>query len=99
MHNRQWLHYSSHDSPEGRKMKEVCEQRVKKPTRNGHLLDLVVTDMVGVTAMVLPSIADHKLILAELNFTVPERSMVERTVWKYEQADWERMRDMLANVC
>ncbi len=42
-----------------------------------------------------PAIADHKLVLAELEFKVPEAATVTRKVWEYGKADWDRMRDML----
>ena len=78
VHNRQWLRYSSHDSPEGRAMKDACdelglEQLVRSPTREGHLLDLVVTDIAGVKVQTLPAISDHKLVTAELKFKASER--------------------------
>ena len=90
VHNRQWLGYSSHDSPEGRAMKDArdelgLEQLVRSPTREGHLLDLVVTDITGVKVQTLPAISDHKLIIAELKFKTPESTTANRTVWQYQR--------------
>ena len=103
VHNRQWLRYSSHDSPEVGAMKDACdelglEQLVRSPTREGHLLDLVVTDITGVKVQTLPAISHHKLIIAELKFKTPESTTVNRTVWQYQKADWERMRHMLTEA-
>ena len=69
-------------------MRDACDdlglqQKVRQPTREGHLLDLVLT-----VARILPAIADHKLVMAEVNFKVPEHVIVARTVWLYHQADW-----------
>ena len=84
-------------------MKDACdelglEQLVRSPTREGHLLDLVVTDITGVKVQTLPAISDHKLIIAELKFKTPESTTVNRTVWQYPKADWERMRHMLTEA-
>ena len=97
VHDKLWLHFSSHNSSEGKALKEACdefgmEQKVRKPTREGHLLDLVLTDIHGVTTRTLPAISDHKLVFAEMHFTVPEHRSTERMVWVYQKADWERTR-------
>ena len=99
-HNRQWLKHSSHNSTEGRALQDACDdiglrQIVTKPTREDHLLDLVLTNIPGVRTKVLPSIADHKLVVAELPFKVPEQAVISRTVWRYAKADWVRMRSEL----
>ena len=103
VHNKPWLRHSSHNSLEGKAMQDACddcglEQKVRQPTREGHLLDLVVTDIPNVVAKTLPAIADHKLVMAEINFKVPEQVTVVRTVWLYYRADWERMRQQLAET-
>ena len=103
VHNRQWLRYSSHDSPEGRAMKDACdelglEQLVRSPTREGHLLDLVVTDIAGVKVQTSPAISDHKLVTAELKFKTSESTTIDRTVWQYQKADWERMQQILTDA-
>ena len=72
VHNKRWLHHSSHDSAEGKAMRDACDdlglqQKVRQPTREGHLLDLVLTDVPGVVARILPAIADHKLVMAEVD--------------------------------
>ena len=100
VHNRQWLKHSSHNSAEGRALQDACDdiglrQIVTKPTREDHLLDLVLTNISGARTNVLPCIADHKLVVAELPFKVPEQAIISRTVWRYAKADWERLRSEL----
>ena len=50
VHRERWLTYSNTTQPEGRKLYSWCwaysfEERVRKPTRGPHLLDLVLTDL------------------------------------------------------
>ena len=84
-------------------MKDACdelglEQLVRSPTREGHLLDLVVTDIAGVEVQTLPAISDHKLATAELKFNASESTTIDRTVWQYQKADWERMQQILTDA-
>ena len=49
VHSIRWLQYSSCNSVEGEYLHNVCkemglQQRVAEPTREDHLLDLVLTD-------------------------------------------------------
>ena len=103
VHNVSWLRHSSRSSAEGTALRNVCdeaglEQKVQKPTRDDNLLDLVLTDIPGTKAKTLPAIADHKLVIAEVDFKVPEQAVVTRTVWQYAKADWERMRSILEEI-
>jgi len=97
VHQRRWLHFSAQDSVEGRVLWDRCRdhgllQMVKEPTRGDHLLDLVLTDIHGMTCEVLPPIADHKLVLAKFALTMPKRIAFEREVWDFRHADWEGLR-------
>ena len=56
---------------------------------------MVFTNISGARTNVLPCIADHKLVVAELPFKVPEQPVISRTVWRYAKADWERLRSEL----
>ena len=103
VHNKLWLNHSSHDSPESQAMKDACddlrlEQKVRQPTREAHLLDLVMSDIPGVVAKVLPTITDHNVVKAELAFKVPEQVTVSRAVRLCHKADWERMRQQLEDM-
>ena len=100
VHNKRWLRHSSANTTEGAALKQACDeagltQKVRKPTRNEHLLDLVLTNIPGTTTKVAPGIADHKLVTAELVFKVPEQVTLTRMVWQFANADWDLMREML----
>ena len=83
--------------------KQVCDeagltQKVTKPSKDEHLLDLVLTDIPGTTTQVSAGIADHKIVTAELKFKVPEQVTLTRMVWQFAKADWDMMLDMLSTV-
>ena len=72
------------------------QQKVAKLTYENHLLvDLLLTNIPGVTTKILLSISDHKLVVAELPFKVPERVVAPRSEWMCAKADWEQMRSLL----
>ena len=48
---------------------------------------------------VLPLIADHKPVTATLKLSVPSHVAAGRKVWRYIQAGWERLRDVLGDTC
>ena len=103
VHNKLWLRHSSGNTVEGKALKRVCDeagltQKVTKPTRDEHLLDLALTDVPGTTTKVSAGIADHKIVTAELKFKVPEQVTLTRMVWQFAKADWDMMRDMLSTV-
>ena len=84
VHNREWPKHSNHNSTEGRALQDACDdiglrQIVTKPTRDDHLLDLVLTNVSCVRTSVLPCIADHKLVVAESPFKVLEQAVTSRT--------------------
>ena len=93
LHQRSWLRHSSGDTPLGKEMHEKVSrmglsQIVKEPTRNDHLLDLVLTDCEDVTAAVCGKITDHRLVLTTMRARIPECKVRERTVWDFKKADW-----------
>jgi hypothetical protein len=101
VHHQRWLRHSSETNTEGIALKAACDevgltQKITQPTREEHLLDLVLTNIPNTRATVSPAIADHRLVTAELAFKVPEQTTVTRTVWQFAEADWEMMRDMLS---
>ena len=65
VHEESWLRHSSGSSAEGRALRDVCLERglkqyIKEPTREQHLLDLVLSDLGSlVKTRVTPGIADH----------------------------------------
>ena len=78
-------------------MSAGLQQSVKEPTRNDHLLDLVLTDIPGTEIMVGGKIQDHKSVLTKFNFSVPATQVLQREVWNYAKADWERLKDLLGD--
>ena len=98
VHEEWWLRYSDGTSTEGRLLRDVScsqgwEERVRKPTRGDHLLDLVLTDLGSeVKTKVVNSVSDHKAVLASLEFSVTYKALVERLVYDYGKADWDTLK-------
>ncbi len=103
VHNREWLRFSSHDSPEGTELEHVCcthglTQHVKSPTRGANLLDLVLSDFQsGVTCKVTPGIHDddHRGVLTKVKVDIPASEPVRRQVYKFNKANWDQLRGSL----
>ena len=104
VHHIRWLKYSSSTSVEGSQLYGICltngfAQLVREPTREQHLLDLVLTDVgAACVTTVLPSVADHKLVLVKLAFDVPRVRTCTRELWIYKCADWAGLRHELAQT-
>lgn len=104
VNHMQWLRFSSGTTPEGRELCQVCatcgiEEKVRKPTGENHLLDLVLTDMGdNVHAATAGEIADHCLITTGLRLSRPSFVPVVRTVWKYSKANWGGLRAAFADT-
>ena len=97
VHHERWLKHSNGITPEGRCLFEFCcehgfHECVKKPTRDNHLLDLVLTDLDEsvVRTTVHPRISDHNIIDVSLQFSLAMCSANVREVWCYKDADWKR---------
>ena len=58
-----------------------------------------MSDLENVRCQVLPSIADHRVVLATLKLSVPKSETVQRKVWKYAEADWEALEEVLGDEC
>ena len=105
-HNKEWLKWSSRNSPEGTALEDVCcscglSQKVKGPTRGPHLLDLVLSDFEsGVRTRITPGIHDndHKGVLATVKLSVPVSEPVQRKVYDYAKANWSGLKRELSNV-
>ncbi len=94
VHHRRWLRYSSCVSVEGTalfrfSMASGMKQRVKMPTRDDYLLDLVLSDIDPLQVQVRSKIADHNVVTANFDFGVPDAVSVDRMVFEYNKADWE----------
>ena len=103
VHSQRWLRLSSGESTEGTALFRACQnlcaqQMVHEPTRGPYLLDLVLADIDGVKAKVVPGVSDHEIVIASLKLGVPECETVRRTVWQYKDGDWDRLRDTLTDA-
>ena len=93
VHHTRWLRYSTSVSVEGSVLFRFCsanglKQRVKGPTRDENLLDLVISDIDPRRVEVLPRISDHNMVFAEFNIGIPEIICVRRIVYDYSKANW-----------
>ena len=103
VHNKQWLKFSSHDSPEGYALQQLCQRQgfcnyVNSPIRGQHLLDLVLSDLTDcVYCQVLLPISDHNLVFTELSVNYEIVANQSRSVFDYKSAHWRGLRHFLAN--
>ena len=105
VHHASWLQHSSQgNTPEGRALWNFCresgfEERVRKPTREGNLLDLVLTDLgTCVQCAVLPKIQDHSQVLATVSFGIPVTFTEARQCWDYRHANWKGLRKVFSDT-
>ena len=104
IHHKNWLQHSRSVTPEGRLLYDFCltsgfEERVKQPTREKNLLDLVLTDLhTDVKCEVRPQLADHNCVLVTTELGVPSVVEVERECWQWHKADWSNLRKELADT-
>ena len=66
-----------------------------EPTRGLNPLDLIMTDLPGdatVNTLAPLGNSDHACVLADFHVSTAEEPPVTRTVWRYQRADWDRLR-------
>ena len=95
VHHKEWLIHSGETSSDGKRMRLAAahmglRQLAKEPTRGKNLLDLALSDIPGAKASVHPKIADHSIVEVCMPLPVPEVLTIEREVWQFRTADWER---------
>ncbi len=104
VHEASWLRFSNGTSLEGQELHAVCrehglEERVRAPTRNDYLLDLVLTDLGSlVKPRVVPGISDHDAVLSKFEFPLPDVVVQERLVFQYGKARWNEMQEHLRSM-
>ena len=103
VHSIRWLTHSARESIEGRLLCEISDQLglrqlVKEPTRGKHILDLVFTDVPDCIARPGAAVADHKSVLTQVKFKIPETASHQREVWHFREADWERMASIIEDA-
>ena len=104
VHNIDWLKFSSHNTPEGHELEDVCStnglrQHVSAPTRGPHLLDLVLSDFSsGIRCRVVPGIHenDHDGVVTTIKVAIPSSEPVRRKVYDFKHAEWSRLKRLLA---
>ena len=97
VHHSRWLRHSSGVSVEGTALFRFCtanalRQLVKQPTREEHLLDLIISDLPATDVKVLPKVSDHNMVLADFSFDVEDDEPTRRVVFDYAKADWKAVR-------
>lgn len=98
VHNELWLR-SNKTTPAGEFAEEFCylhglEQHVDVPTRGCNTLDLVMSDFlaqVNVQCLAPLGASDHAVIQADFPISAFKEPITQRTVWRYNQADWGRL--------
>ena len=99
VHNCQWLN-STRTKVAGEYAEDMCilhglEQHVTMPTRRNNTLDLIMSDFpLRVTVTTQPPLgaSDHVVVIADFPALVPKEPLTHRTVWRYNHADWDRLR-------
>ena len=105
VHNSSWLQ-SSRASLAGEAAEDMCAlhgltQHVAEPTRGNNTLDLIMSDFQEpVEVDVLPPVgkSDHAVVVATFSARVQQKKRTHRTVWRYNQAEWNRLRSHLRNT-
>ena len=69
-----------------------CNKQITEPTRQDHLLDLVLMNVPGVRTKIIPAISD------QLPCTLPEQVGIPGIIWGYATADWDRTRSLLKEI-
>ena len=103
IHHRRWLYHSNDNTLVRADMKILCDsfgllQLVREPTRGPYLLDLFITDLAECHVFVLPSIADHKTVLAEVPLPEIQQKSICRYSWKLDEANWNDLENELADL-
>lgn len=100
VHSEEWLG-STKTTKAGEYLEDLCtshglSQHVTQPTRGSNILDLLMSDWSSQVSVEISDPigrSDHNVVIADFMNAVPirqERSV--RTVWRYHQADWGRLR-------
>ena len=66
-------------------MHNVCndiglQQKVTKPKKEDHLLDVLLTNVPRVKTTILPSISDHKFVVADMQFKIAKQVVICQTI-------------------
>ena len=85
----------------GELAEDIChlhglEQHAHIPNRGPNTLDLILSDFPGyvaVTGHTPRGASDHIWLLVVIHEPALREKPTKRTVWRYQQADWDRLRN------
>ena len=97
-----WLRLSNGNTGIGQDLQDFSQyyglvQLVREPTREKYLLDLAFTDVENCSSIVLPYIADHKMVMSQLPLPEILETNVSREVWVFAKADWNHLSEALGD--
>lgn len=103
IHHQRWLIHSNGNTAVGSDMKVLCDsygltQMVREPTREQYLLHLFISDLPECKVSVSSSIADHKIVLADVPMPLVEEKTVQRFSWKLNEANWRDLNAELKKI-
>ena len=104
MWHKKWLRYSPQNTPADELLQQACKKYslkevVQAPTRDGNLLDLVLTNLPEKSSTtLLPALVDHRGVLTTVTVPTPLETTVRRTVWLYKKASWKNLKKALAQT-
>jgi len=99
VHSQEWLG-SNKTTKAGEYTEDLCnvhglQQHVAIPTRGVNTLDLVLSDVGGrvkVTGHPPIGASDHITVVVDFSLDAYREPPTRRVVWRYAQADWDRLR-------
>ena len=59
---------------------------------------MVITDIESVTVGLSTRIADHSIVIAKLNLSLPENVTHSRKIWAFAKADWDGLNEDIKGV-
>ncbi|XP_065190752.1 uncharacterized protein LOC135821682 [Sycon ciliatum] len=99
VHNTNWLG-SRRTTLAGETAEDLCyqhslTQHIHEATRGRNTLDLVMSDVPGnIISTLYPPLgqSDHAVVITDFELTPHRDRPTARTVWRYQHADWDRLR-------
>ena len=93
VHEPTWLRFSNHSTVEGRLLwdfsrRNALTQKIKAPTRDNHLLDLLLTNAPTKKCDVHYKISDHCCIHATFALKLKAAPPLVRLIRRWDLADW-----------
>ena len=100
IHHKKWQRYSNANTGMGQELQNICGnlglvQQIGGPTRNEYLLDLLLSDIHGISNKILHAIADHRSIMASVPFKLQVVREIRRSGWVYNKAKWQALIEAL----